>query len=335
MASPGLVKLYIERLTAKGYDIFPLCPHPREHGHMRNGELIPCSSSGKLPFMKGWQSEDLQVAPDLNWKKRGWDCGIGIRTGGQLLVVDIDNKDERDGIGNLVKLFDEHGDTFAVQAETPSGGFHSFFRMPDGIFAPPNTVGKPEGRGRGLCYGVDTRGDRGNVVVSPTTTANGKYKWLCELPHVNDLPIAPSWMIEKLEKVDNKEPKIITDAERRKWRKQYGNDYGSSSVYDPGLRRIWEQDIMLFIRAQSGENNPILHDLMVLCGRICSNGNGDPDLMVADLRLANTHKTPPHTWEKFEYTTRLDGSGGYQYGLRHKPFKNRIKEQAQERAAQG
>src|SRR5207344_957678 len=91
-----------------------------------------------------------------------------------LLVIDIDNKGEKAGELGILKVISEQGlspeDFVTVEARTPTGGRHLFYRLPEGCTV-QNTVSK-------LAPGVDTRGFHGYVVGPGSVVADGEYQWV-------------------------------------------------------------------------------------------------------------------------------------------------------------
>ncbi|AMJ61419.1 hypothetical protein AXW83_14935 [Bosea sp. PAMC 26642] len=91
---------------------------------------------------------------------------IGIATGNGLFVVDIDDKNGKEGSATWAALEALHGaapPTFTVK--TPSGGRHLYFRVDPSVWI-PNSAGK-------LGIGIDIRGD-GGYVVGPGSVLNGR-----------------------------------------------------------------------------------------------------------------------------------------------------------------
>lgn len=141
--------------------------------------VFPLERNGKRPAHSCWQHE-ASTAPILKW----WNgsqppFNIGIHCAG-LVVVDIDNKAVRgsDTWAELEELHGGAGPTFTV--ETPTGGFHLYFRGPD----VPLSAGK-------LGPGLDIR-SKGGYVVGPGSKIDGR-------PYVvvdkSDIAEAPEWLI--------------------------------------------------------------------------------------------------------------------------------------------
>lgn len=137
--------------------------------------IFPVVEGGKVPAIKDWQD---QACDDPNRVRRFWSeaisdepmaYNIGIVTGAGLFVLDIDNKNGKQGSATLAGLELAHGDlspTFVVR--TASGGFHYYFRAPPSLWI-PNSAGK-------LGPGIDVRGDGGYVVGPGSIVAGGMYK---------------------------------------------------------------------------------------------------------------------------------------------------------------
>jgi hypothetical protein len=120
------------------------------------------------------------------------DAGIGIPTGAinGIIVVETDTVaggHAHDGDLALAELEAEHGalpDT--LQAVSPSGSIHRYFRHPGGGIKIKNSCSE-------IAPGIDVRGDGGMVVAPPTLRPGvGRYHWR------NRLPIAamPAWLVE-------------------------------------------------------------------------------------------------------------------------------------------
>jgi hypothetical protein len=111
-----------------------------------------------------------------------------------IFVVDLDNKPEADGIGNLARLVEEHGPLpDGPRVLTPSGGMHLYFRAPAG--------GGPT-KAAVIAAGIDTRGEGGMVVLAPSMHKSGKrYRWDKKLSlYLPDrLPEVPGWLLERLQ----------------------------------------------------------------------------------------------------------------------------------------
>lgn len=144
-------------------------------------------NAGKHPVRKQWEDPDQpSFVP-----KDGSRSNIGIATGptSNLLVVDVDTDDGKDGVASLATLLDEHAHEWPTTytTRTGGGGWQYYFRYPDFGGDIGNSAGK-------LGPGIDTRGKGGYVVAPPSVSGKGPYKV------VRDVPVAdaPEWLLELL-----------------------------------------------------------------------------------------------------------------------------------------
>lgn len=110
---------------------------------------------------------------------------LAARVGERHLVLDVDVR--HDGEADLAKLLARYGafpKTWAQQ--TPSGGFHIWFRHP-GF--------KPRGR---LANGIECLTGSRCITLSPSERAGGRYQWV-EHPLRTELAEAPRWLIAAMQ----------------------------------------------------------------------------------------------------------------------------------------
>ena len=94
-------------------------------------------------------------------------AGVAVATGAAsgLLVIDIDERDDKDGFRELHRLEADLGELPPTKtSRTPSGGFHLFFKHVDGIKCSTGKLGT----------GIDVKADGGYVIVPPS---HGLYLW--------------------------------------------------------------------------------------------------------------------------------------------------------------
>lgn len=178
----------------------------RDHAvaHARNGfRVFKLIVNGKTPLSAGFPetaTNDPAKVHEMWTAPLSGDAlhnNIGILTGGDFFVVDVDVKDGKKGDDTLDALLDQGLDTDTRTARSPTGSLHLYYELPDGRDA-RNTVQK-------LGPGVDTRGHHG-FVVAPGSTIDGEpYEWLYE----QEMKIVPDWLLDRCEKVD----RPIVDAE--------------------------------------------------------------------------------------------------------------------------
>ncbi len=159
-------------LAEQGFFVFPLLP----------GKKTP----GLGMHFKDQATRDPDQVTRLF---QGGDWNIGIYTGkfgdGQaLLVVDVDNKGEKRGDDEVLRLELEGFDlprTFTVA--TPTGGRHLFYRVGAPVRQGANVLGR----------GVDVRSRGGYVVGVGSETADGAYTVL----DAAAVTPAPAWLVER------------------------------------------------------------------------------------------------------------------------------------------
>jgi hypothetical protein len=165
-------------LVSVGFKVFPLVP------------------GAKLPLVKVWQKVATDDADLIGeWANKWPNANIGVATG-DVVVIDLDVKDGRNGMQDLAALA-RTGKALPPSpiAVTPSGGRHLYFRAAPGV---RNIVGI-SGSGRGLGNGVDVRASGGFVVAPPSELANCQqsYRWLVP-PMTPEFPRLPEWALKML-----------------------------------------------------------------------------------------------------------------------------------------
>ena len=156
----------------------------------RGFKVFPIKAGAKFPpLVKDWpavahsDAERIAVWPDK-------DFNIGIHCAG-LLVLDLDRS--KPGFENSWLALQLEGDLPpTLEAKTPSGGSHWFYRLPEGHPGVPNSVGRETGV---LGAGIDVRSTGGYVVGAGSRTEAGDYAF-----HDAERPIAPApaWLVAKL-----------------------------------------------------------------------------------------------------------------------------------------
>ena len=149
----------------------------------RGLEIFPCKCNKKNPLTaNGFKdaSSDEQVIN--GWWDKYPDANIGLPTGkvNNLVVVDVDVKNDAGGMDSLQQLLEECGEFDTKVVRTPSGGLHYYFSYPqDEEIIKCRTNLRP---------GIDIRAD-GGYVVAPGSSIDGnayefedKDKDIAELP---------------------------------------------------------------------------------------------------------------------------------------------------------
>lgn len=152
--------------------------------------VFPLVPNGKTPAVEEWKS---QASSDPERVHRFWSealsgdplgYNIGIATGDGVFVIDVDNKDGKNGSLSLESLELRNSDLpTTLTVSTPTGGNHVYLAAPPGAYI-PNSASK-------LGEGLDIRGD-GGYVVGPGSVIDGKhYEVLVDAPTAS----APQWLV--------------------------------------------------------------------------------------------------------------------------------------------
>lgn len=176
--------LYAQRL---GWAIVPL--HDVTAGVCSCGDPECHRSAGKHPRRANWQIEATADAATVEqWIAQYPNANIGIATGSisGFFVLDIDGEDGQRWLNEMALQDCRLPPT--VEAQTGSGGRHFLFRMP----AVP-----VRNSARKIAKGVDIRGDGGQIVVAPSVSLKGAYRWIASPAQV-EIADPPGWLIDEL-----------------------------------------------------------------------------------------------------------------------------------------
>ena len=142
---------------------------------LRGWAVFPCKPHAKTPATPHGLKD---ATTDPKKIEQFPDGNLAIRTGGGLVVLDIDVK-KADGEATLQGWEAEHEPLpRTYQVRTPSGGKHFYFT---GSAPTKASIGP----------GVDIRGDGGYVVAPPSVLPNGRYDV------IDDVAVAPIpvWLV--------------------------------------------------------------------------------------------------------------------------------------------
>ena len=160
-----------------GYEVFPLVPDKKE------------------PITQNGCNDATTDQEQINrWIEEFPDANIGIKAGSDVLILDIDNKDGKNGSLDLAEIEKELGSlSDCPKTETPTGGNHLYFKHP-GV----EVKGQAGVEWKGRKTGIDIR--VGNqYVVAPTSIhpdTRTKYLWGNKLVPKNELPGLPQAWID-------------------------------------------------------------------------------------------------------------------------------------------
>lgn len=172
----------------------------------RSWRVFPLRRGEKRPVLNDWPNKATTDATVIaEWWARWPGANVGIATGAGsgLVVLDIDPR--HGGDESLREREQKHGPLpETVEALTPSGGRHVYFRHPGGSIR--NSAGQ-------LGAGLDIRGDGGYVVAPPSVRADG-HAWVWEAEHhPDDIAVAdlPPWLLRLIAQ-DSKNGKARWDS---------------------------------------------------------------------------------------------------------------------------
>lgn len=154
--------------------------------------VFPLLVNGKTPSIEGWP---VKASNDPAVVARMWtapvtgeslDNNIGVVTGGDFCVIDVDVKDGKPGLATLETLVDLGLDTRTQLTRSPTGSLHYYYRKP--VDRPFITSAEKH-----LGPGIDTRGEGGYVVGAGSEINGEAYECLddCEMLE------APEWLLDR------------------------------------------------------------------------------------------------------------------------------------------
>lgn len=182
----------VMRLVKCGFSIFP--------ARIRNGAKKSYIAGSRNGGARWGATNCLETLFEY-WREFP-DALIGIVTGSKaeggadFFVVDIDTLEGHgvDGVGNSRMKLESVGKTFddlpqTVMACTPTGGWHLYFKFPEGL--------GPRKFLRHLAPGVDIQANKQSIMAPPSYRADkgAPYTWY-QSPFDHPMAEAPDWLIE-------------------------------------------------------------------------------------------------------------------------------------------
>jgi len=154
--------------------------------------VFPCNSAKAPLTTNGFKDAATDQRQIRQWWQRWPKAMIGMPTGraSGIDVIDIDVKPD-EGINGL-EFLPKWPTMSPIIVETPSGGRHLYFRASEKVRCTTDVIAP----------GIDTRGEGGYVIVPPSASATGAYKFLTgEEAYLEDptkLPAFPPELLRKL-----------------------------------------------------------------------------------------------------------------------------------------
>lgn len=204
---PSIVDAVLQSVSDRGWEVFPLRPRSR-------AAYKRASESGGRRWGASRDAEEVE-RDFRRWPR----ANVGLPTGpsNSLVVLDADTPEghDVDGLATLEEIVrrcvEQDSDAREVfdrtlTALSPTGSVHKYFQWANGRWVRTST---------GLLGpGVDVRGAGGMVVMPPSRTKRGEYRWVDVSAPI--LPM-PAWLLEAL----------ATDEERA-GQAQFGGQFGSN-----------------------------------------------------------------------------------------------------------
>ena len=138
--------------------------------------------NGKAPLVAGaFDGEDYKLIQA--WAQEGGNVGVLTGSASGIAVIDIDNHNGVDGLGNLKDFLEMYDITLPKTQviKTPSGGLHYYFKLDEKYNNTQFIQNHPQ------LEGVDFQ-THGRYVVAPPSQIDGKYYHVVRDVEIAELP---------------------------------------------------------------------------------------------------------------------------------------------------
>lgn len=149
---------------------------------------ISCGAIGKHPKVKAFkENSSNNFKPDFSKEN------LGIVTGSKNGIVVIDVDPRNGGLESFQKLKQENKIPDTLRVETPSGGFHLYYELPDGL-----KIKTSHGK---LGKGIDVQAEGAYVLGVGSNHLQGIYKWEEDFSPESGMVLErlPDCLVEQLE----------------------------------------------------------------------------------------------------------------------------------------
>ena len=181
--------------------------------------------NGKAPLVAGaFGGEDFKLIQ--SWVQEGGNVGTLTGSASGIAVIDIDNHNGVDGLGNLKEFLEMYNITLPKTQviKTPSGGLHYYFKLDEKYNETQFIQNHPQ------LKGVDFQ-THGRYVVAPPSQIDGNYYEVIRDVEMAELP--EKWLEMFTDKTITKNNK----KRERKWTATLLGDIIAGS--GEGGRNIW------------------------------------------------------------------------------------------------
>ena len=180
-------------------------------------KIVPVPHMEKYPKGIGkWQEkgapDEKQVYEWWGESTNGIGWVMGLQPNGTFLIaIDVDVANGKPGAENIKELWNSYqikpAFSATIQAITGSGGRHFIFKAPPGC-----GIGNPR-----LGEALDTRGNGGFIVISPSIHPNGqRYQWVeGHAPWECDPVLIPGVILDMLKRADEPKPQPVAPTLKR------------------------------------------------------------------------------------------------------------------------
>ena len=145
----------------------------------RGHSVVPVRPHTKSPYAKDWEKHPLRTVEEVqgHWAGHPTD-NIGLFMGDEYVALDIDTKGGKQGAQTLAWLAGQYPSIKSTLTQhTQSGGCHKLFKLrPD----QQHRLRKRTNAKLGPCKdnsGLDIITGNAIIVVAPSATLNGTYRW--------------------------------------------------------------------------------------------------------------------------------------------------------------
>ena len=139
---------------------------------------------GKKPLTPhGYKDGTKDSAQIIQWWTQWPDANVGVVTGmsSGIGVLDVDNKNDKNGDESLRRLIEEYGPLpETLMSRTVSGGWHFVFRLPAASVRSK----------KGFREGLDFLAEGSYFVAPPSTIGEKSYEWTMQ----SEIADCPAWL---------------------------------------------------------------------------------------------------------------------------------------------